>query len=376
MMSEDGSTLKVGLIGLGAVAEAHLEGASTAVGVDVVAGADLDPLRLGQMTERWRIKGYADPGEMIDAEKLDIVCVLTPAATHREVTRLAAERGVHVLCEKPMAVTLDDGRAMIADCARCGVKLAYGSTYRHLPAVREARKIVAQGGLGDLLLLSEHVVGGAGPGAWREYGPHHYPAGGPGGGGMGLVDHGVHMVDVFRWLTGSEVEFVVGRGNLSGGNPHAEFLTMFFFSGAVGQLVYNEITFAADLPSEGIFSWGGRWSGDGSVIAGGGWDSHPLSIRVHGTQGALRILPYAHHLFHFTEGAVRQVPFEGSPMPGNFTRQLESFAHSVRHDVEPEVTGEDGLRALEVILAAYDSFAKKRFVGPISSRSSSAIHDA
>jgi predicted dehydrogenase len=181
---------------------------------------------------------------------------------------------------------------------------------------------------------------------------------------MGLVDHGIHLIDVFRWLTKSEVETVVGRGNISGDAPQTEFLTMVFSSGAVGQLIYNEVTFPSDMPNEGIFSWGGRWAADGRVLPGGNWDDHPVSIRVHGTGGALRIFPYADQLFQFCEGETRQITLEGRPMPGNFTHQLESFAECVRNDTEPEATGEDGLRALEVVLAAYESAEEKRFVSP------------
>jgi len=363
-MVDHESPLKVGMIGLGAVAEAHLAGAVNARGTKVVAAAEIDPDRLAEMTGRWQIKGYPDAAEMIDAEQLDIVCVLTPALTHRKITRLAAERGVHVLCEKPMAITLSDCRTMIADCERCGVKLGYGSTFRFLPAVRRAKEIVARGEVGHVLFLTEHYVGGKGPEAWHGYGPHHYPTGGPGGGGMGLVDHGIHLVDIFRWLTASEVETVVGRGNISGGEPKTEFITMVFGCGAVGQLIYNEITFSSDLPAEGIFSMGGRWSTDGRILPGGAWDSHPLSIRVHGTKGALRIFPYANHLFQFTGHAITQIPLDGAPMPGNFTTQLESFADCVRHDLEPEATGEDGQRSLAVVLAAYQSAAEKRLVSP------------
>lgn len=363
-MSGQDQVMRVGLIGLGAVAEAHLAGASSAHGVAVVAGADINPERRASMAARWGIRTYPDAVELLDAERLDIACVVTPAATHRELTRLAAERRVHVLCEKPMAVSLEDAEAMVESCNRLEVKLFYGSTYRFLPAVREAKRLITDGAIGDVVLLAESIVGGCGVEGWREFGPHHYPAGGPGGGGMGLVDHGVHLVDVFRWLTASEVETVVGRGNISGGAPSTEFLTMVFSSGAVGQLLYNEVTHASDLPWEGLFSWGGRWASDGTIVAGGGWDCHPLSIRVHGTHGALRIFPYANHLFHLTASSTREVPLDGPPMPGNFTRQIESFSDSVRRNLAPEVTGEDGLRALSVILAAYESFSRRCFASP------------
>jgi predicted dehydrogenase len=61
---------------------------------------------------------------------------------------------------------------------------------------------------------------------------------------------------------------------------------------------------------------------------------------------------------------MRQIPLEGPPMPGNFTNQLEAFAECVRNGTDPEATGEDGLRSLAVVLAAYRSSEEKRFVSP------------
>jgi len=354
--------LQVGLIGLGAVAEAHLAGAARAAGVQVVAGADLDPVRREAASARWNIRVYADVGEMLEREELKIACVLTPALTHRELALEAARRGVHVLCEKPLAASVEDARAIVGECARHGVKLFYGSTYRFLPAVRRAKDIVESGELGEIRLLFESFVGGAGIDSWRDLGSGHYPPGEPGGGGRGLVDHGIHLVDVFRWMTGSEVAMVAGRGNTSCAPPQPELLSMFFQSGAVGQLLYDEATFPTDLPWEGQFSWGGRWAEDGRVLPGGVWDDQPMSIRVHGTRGSLRIFPYGNHLFHSSEGQIRQVPLEGEPMPGNFTLQLESFARSVRDNTAPEITGEDGVRALEIVHAGFRSWVERSFV--------------
>ena len=113
-----------------------------------------------------------------------------------------------------------------------------------------------------------------------------------------------------------------------------------------------------------IFSLGGRWAADGRVVAGGAWDPHPVSIHVHGTRGALRIFPYAHHLFLSNAQGMTEVALEGTPMPGNFTAQLESFACCIRERREPEVAGEDGVRALAVVLAAYRGAAERRFVDP------------
>jgi predicted dehydrogenase len=353
---------RLGLIGLGEVAEVHLEAYKNIEGIEVVAGAELRKDRLRQLANKWKIEGYTSYEEMLRKEHLDIVCVLTPARAHREVMEKTADYGVHVLCEKPLAVTLADAEAMIEACKRKKVKLCYGASYRFLPACRKAKEIIDKGLLGNLSLLMECFVGGRGIQHWQDLGPGHYPEGGPGGGGMGLIDHGIHLVDLFLWYTGNSVEYVVGRGNYSGQDPKTEFLTMIFANGTIGQLVYNEATFSSDMPAEGLFSWGMSWDIHGKLLPGGTWDPHPGTIRIHGEKGALRIFPYANKLFFFTNGKTEQIDVGGPPMPANFALQMESFVDRLVRDEEPEVTGRDGWKALAVLLAGYQSFETRKMV--------------
>lgn len=353
---------RVGLIGLGEVAEVHLEAYKNIEQIEVVAGAELRKERLNRIVKQWKIEGYTSYDEMLHKERLDIACVLTPARAHREVTEKAADYGIHVLCEKPLAVTLTDAEAMIETCKKKKVKLCYGASYRYLPACRKAKEIIDKDLLGNLSVLMECYVGGQGIQQWKDLGPGHYPEGGPGGGGMGLMDHGIHLVDLFLWYVDSRVEYVVGRGNYSGQNPKTEFLTMIFTNGTIGQLVYNEATFFSDMPAEGLFSWGMSWDIHGNILPGGIWDPHPGTIRVHGEKGALRIFPYANKLFFFTNGKIEQIEVKGPPMPSNFVFQMESFVERLGRDEEPKVTGRDGWKALEVILAGYQSFETKKMV--------------
>lgn len=355
-------SLRVGVIGLGEVAELHLEAYRDLDGIEVVAGADPRQERLNEIAGRWGIRGYGDYEEMLDKEKLDIACVLTPASSHAKITRDVAKHRVHVLCEKPLALTLDDAAAMIDTCRDEGVGLCYGSSYRFLPPVVKARELVGQGRLGRVTLLMEVLVGGRGRRCHQELSHHHYPTGGPGGGGMGLVDHGIHLMDVLPWLAGAEVETVVGRGNRSGAAPGPEFLTMTLDNGAVAHLVYNDATFASDMPQEGMFSWGRSWDVQGNLVPGRGWDEHPQSIRIHGEEGALRIFYYANKLFFFAENTREQVRVPDRPLPSNFGLQMLSFARSIERGEEPEVTGADGMKALRVLLAAYESQESNRVV--------------
>lgn len=352
--------LRIGLIGLGNVSAAHLHAYKEVDQIEVVAGADLLSDRLQKTMESWNIKGYSDYEEMLKKEDLDIACVLTPPLTHRTITEKVAEYGVSVLCEKPIALTIDDANAMIQKCRKEGVKLCYGSTYRFLPACRKAKEIIDEGKLGNLFIMIELLLVGAGVQNWKPL--ISYPIGGPGGGGWSLIDHGIHLVDLFRWFTRSEVESVFGRVHCSGEAPGSEYLTIRFENEAIGQLISNESTFSSDMPNDGIFSWGMSWGLNGDFIPYTGWEPHPGNIRIHGERGALRVFHYANKLFFFGEARQEQVRVLDRPFPANFALQMESFANRLLQDEDPEVTGIDGLKALQVILAACESYKTEKAV--------------
>jgi len=352
--------LRVGLIGLGNVALAHLEGYRALDQIEVVAGADIRPDRARMMAERYGFTPYPDYRQMLDREQLDLVAVLSTVATHREAVEAAADRGLHVLCEKPLALTLEDADRIIGRCRERGVKLFYASSYRFLPPVVKARELIAAGEIGEVRLITETMIGGSGPSGYQDMGPHHYPAGGPGGSGNGLVDHGIHLADIFPWLLGAEITAVFGRGQISGEAPLAEYMVMEFGTGAVGQLIYDDATWPAELPSEGLFSWGPSWdemaSGNESR-RGAQWQARPGSISVYGSKGTLRIFHYANKLFLRTARGTEQIRVADAPMPAQFAAEMASFVEAIEAGEQPKVTGEDGRRALAAVLGVYRSMA-------------------
>jgi predicted dehydrogenase len=352
--------LRVGLIGLGAVGRLHLEAYRTASRIEVVAVAEPDRDRRA-VASAPGVGLYADAADMLAREQLDIACVLTPAANHAAMTVLCAAAGVHVLCEKPMAVSLDDASAMIEACRAAGVRLAYGASYRFLPAVARARALIAEGALGEVVLLREQSIGGAGPASRVVMPAAHYPVGQPGGSPMGLVDHGVHLIDAFAWMTGARVVSALGRGNVSGQPLGAEYLVMTLSNGAVGSLLYDEGTFPTELPPEGLFSWGASWDADG-YHPGGVWAPSPGTIHVYGTRGALRIAHYANALFLIDKDGPRQVPLEGRPAPYHFAAQIDAFAEDLMAGRPPRSDAADGLTALKVLMAAYRGDAETRLI--------------
>jgi predicted dehydrogenase len=222
--------------------------------------------------------------------------------------------------------------------------------------------MIEHGDIGNVCLMMETYVGGGGPENWHDLGPHHYTPGGPGGGGMGIVDHGIHTADAFQWLSGSDVEHVFGRGNYSGKTPSTEYVTMLFKNGAIGQFIYNEVTFPSVTPYEGMFSLGASWGVSGDLLPPGNWDPQPGSLHVHGDKGALRVFHYANRLYFLGADQQQEVPLLGRSNPCHFGTQIRSFANSILRDETPAVTGRDGLRALRVILAAYESQKKKALI--------------
>jgi predicted dehydrogenase len=323
--------------------------------VKIVSGAELKKELLNNVSSKWGFNGYTDFEKMIRKEDLDIVAVTTGPRYTRKITERAAEHGVNVLVEKPISLTVEDAKAMIRKCEKEGVKLFYGESFRFFPTIEMAKELIDESLLGDLQLLFEFFIGGQGSENFQPY--EIYADGDPGLGPMGLMDHGIHLVDIFRWFTGCNVEWVFGKGSRAGQPPQSEFLTIKYESGTIGQLVYNEATYPSDMPNEGIFSWGAYFAGGTSS-----WEAHPSSIRIHGSKGALRIFPYANKMFLFNKNGQRQIRVKDTQHPYHFGRQIDSFADSIIGDEEPKVTGMDGLKALQTILAAYESYETSKII--------------
>lgn len=347
----DRRRLRVGLIGMGAVGKLHHLAYGTALNVEVVAVCDTSAERLAAVPLRPGEAQYFFAEDMLQKERLDIACILTPPSSHEALTRLCAQHKVHVFCEKPLALSLESARAMIDAATEAGVELFYGSSYRFLPPVQAARRIIASGGLGDIRLIREQAIGSRGLDQMQVMHESHYPAGGPGGFAMGLADHGIHLIDVFGWLMGSTIRSSHGRANVSGRHALPEFLHLEFDNGAIGQLVYDEGTFPTELPTEGMFSAGDAWDADGFVGANT-WTKHPSSINVYGSKASLRIFHYANQLVRIDAEGLRQIPLKGAPSPHHFATQIDQFADDISNGRPASTPAKAGIEALRILLTA------------------------
>jgi UDP-N-acetyl-2-amino-2-deoxyglucuronate dehydrogenase len=327
-----------------------------ALGVNIVGVADPRAERRAEIAARYRLVTYECAESLLRAAKPNIVCILTPASTHRQMTELCAAAGAHVLCEKPMAVTIEDAHAMAEACRRAGVEFFYGSSYRYLPAMIEARRLIAAGGIGDVRLLTEQMIGGQGSDRYVAMSAAHYPVGGPGGGGYGLVDHGIHLIDVFPWLCHSRITRISGRGDRTGTAPRPEFAVMTLECGALASLIYDGSTFSTELPGEGAYSEARQWlDGRGWTGETGQWEASPGTLHLYGGSGSLRILPYANKLYMNDRQGSRELQLGGGTTPWHFGAQLTAFFDSIASQTPPPTSADDGLRALEALLAVYAS---------------------
>ena len=322
--------------------------------IDIAGAADPSPDARARAGADHNFACYPSVDELLAEEPLDVLCVLSPARTHREVVEKAAAKGVAVLCEKPLASTVADATAMVRVCGEAGVPLGYGSSYRFLGAVRTARETIASGVIGAVTLLVETLIGGSGPDGQEQIGPEHYPLGVPGGTGMGLIDHGVHFVDIAPWLVDRATVSASGRGNTSGGPLRPEFVVLELEGGILAHFLCFDGSWSTALPGEGQWLAGAGWDVAGTYLPPGSWGQDLVEIHVYGSEGALRIAPYAHRLYRSGPDGITEVPIDGPPPPHHFALQLRAFVDAVRVGRPPPVPGERGLEVLGVLHSVYD----------------------
>ncbi|MCW4385907.1 Gfo/Idh/MocA family oxidoreductase [Salinibacterium sp. SYSU T00001] len=210
--------LRVAMIGYGFMGATHSQGWQTAprafdlpaaVEMAVVVGRNTDAVA-GFATQWGWAESATDWREVIARDDIDIVDIVTPGDSHAEIAIAALDAGKHVLCEKPLANTVDEAEAMQAAASRAaerGIRAMVGFTYRRVPAVTFLRDLIAQGKVGTVQQVrasyrQDWLVDPRAPLAWRLQKEH------AGSGALG--DIGAHAIDLVQFVTGLAVESVSG----------------------------------------------------------------------------------------------------------------------------------------------------------------------
>ncbi|MWC30976.1 Gfo/Idh/MocA family protein [Paenibacillus sp. MMS18-CY102] len=190
--------LRVGIIGCGGIANGkHLPALSKNKHVEIVAFCDIEEERAAAAQQQYGSEGsriYTDYKELLLDGSIDIVHVLTPNDSHSFITIDSLEAGKHVMCEKPMAKTAQEGRAMLAAAKRTGKKLSIGYNNRFRPDSQHLKKVCEKGALGDIYYAKAHAIRRRAVPTWGVFLDEEKQGGGP------LIDIGTHALDLTLWM--------------------------------------------------------------------------------------------------------------------------------------------------------------------------------
>ena len=295
-------------------------------GVELTGIWDADPARARAAAERASTRAVPLVEDLLSM--VDGVVITSPNADHRELTERAAAAGVDVLCDKPLAVTVADAEAMVAACDHAGVRLMTAFPMRFSPAIRSLESSVRSGALGSIVCL-EGVNTGRMP---DTLAPWFVDPARSGGGA--LMDHVVHLADLYRWILRDEVVEVYAVAN--------RILQERFDRVETGGLVMLRFASGAFATIDC------SWSKPRSYPTWGG-----LAIDAIGTAGAIRVDAFRQRLaIYGGPGTDVAWPSWG---PDEDQGTLDEFVAVVAERRAPAVSGVDGLRAVEIVAAAYRS---------------------
>lgn len=334
--------IKVAVFGCGAIAQRrHIPEYAENQHVELVAFADPNLERAQEMVELYGGKAYTSYEEILANEDIDAVSVCTPNYLHAPMTIAAANAGKHVLVEKPMACSIEEAEQMIEAAHKNNVYLMVGHNQRLMPPHVKAKEILDSGKLGKVLTFRTSF-GHPGPEAWSVDGADSWFFRKEEAimGAMG--DLGVHKSDFIRYLLNDEVADVasfIGTLHKEGTEVDDNATCLLRMkSGAIGTLVA---------------SWTQYKGGDNSTIL---WCENGV-MKIGTVEGNEVIV-------ELTDGTVEtyQVGMMSTNEKQVPSGVIDAFVESITTNTPPTISGEEGLRAVKVILGAFESQKTGRVV--------------
>ena len=331
---------RVGLIGSGWISRTYMQAFSHVPEGEVVAVWSRQRESAERFAREFEIEVATDRVEEL-LPQVDVVCVNSPNACHAQHAVAAASARKHVIVEKPLAVSLEEGSAIIDACADAGVGLAYAEELAFVPKFERAREILESGALGEILYLTQREAHG-GP-----YSPWFFSREEAGGGV--LMDMACHAIELVRW--------VLGKPSVTQVTAH------------VANVLHRDKTELEDHSVIHLeFADGITATCEASWVLQGGMQSR---LEIWGAEGYLDVdLLHGSGLELYTQ---RGSPQHQAP-PGwsmtltdwvvenGYPQELSHFLQCFREGATPRESGADGLVVLETLVAAYESAATGRTV--------------
>ncbi|MDD9267744.1 Gfo/Idh/MocA family protein [Paenibacillus sp. GCM10023248] len=328
--------VRFAVIGAGVIAPSHAKAIAGNSEAELVAVADVEPDKANKLAEDFSIPYvYRDYQELLKRDDIDAITVAVPSGYHAEVVIAAAEAGKHVLVEKPLDITADSMTRMISACRQADVKLGCVFQRRVTEASIVAKQAIESGKLGKL------VLGDAYQKSYRS--PQYYKSAGWRGtwaidGGGALMNQGVHGIDLIQWLMG---------------DVHSVFA---YSSALVREIEVEDTAVAVVKYKSGAF---GVIQGTTSVYPG-----QETRFELHGEKGTIIFDDSGFKQWKFAdheEAMPQVVPRVGaSSDPAQIANDghfilVDDLIQAIRENRDPLVSGEEGRKAVDLILAIYES---------------------
>ncbi len=336
-------TFGFGIIGTGMIGNFHAKAIRGLGNARLVAVFDQVEERAGKFAQEQGVKSYPTLEAFLGDPEIDVVTIGTPSGSHMEPTIMAAKFGKHVVCEKPLEVSLTRIDQMIEAHQKAGTKLGGVFNSRYEPVNQMLKKVISAGRLGK-------ITYGAGFVPWfrtQEY----YDQGGWRGtwkfdGGGALMNQGTHTVDLLLWLMGSPVKRVTAFTALLG---HTKLEVE---DTAVGALEFANGALGILFASTAL------------------WPGLPARVELGGTGGTIISETSCLKVFNFAqpESGDEKIleEFGKPPVTGgasdpkaisadNHTRNFAAFLKALDEKKEPELNGREARKAVQVVLSVYES---------------------
>lgn len=345
---------RIGIVGCGGIANGkHLPSLKKLDNVEIVAFCDIIPERAEKAASEYGAEGakvYSDYRELLQDKSLDIVHVLTPNDAHAEITIAALEADKHVMCEKPMAKTAADARAMVEAAKRTGKKLTIGYNNRFRPDSLHLKKLVEEGQLGDIYFAKAHAIRRRAVPTWGVFLDGEKQGGGP------LIDIGTHALDLTLWMMNNYKPKVVL------GTKYHELSQRENAANAWGP--WDPAKFTVEDSAFGMIVM----ENGATVMLESSWalntlDVHEAKCSLSGTEAGadmkngLRINGEEYGRMYTKEAELGSggVAFYEGKAENDADTEMRSWIRAVDQDLEPVVTPEQACVVSEILEAIYES---------------------
>lgn len=332
--------MRVAIIGAGLQARRRAPAVIEGLETDLVAIAAAHQDKACALAQRMGCEAMIGWESVINRKDIDAVIVCTPPHLHAPITIAAAQAGKHVLCEKPLARTLEEAEQMLATAKQNEVVVKCGLNHRHHPGVKQAKEWLSQGRIGQLMFIRcryGHCGHPAYEKDWRSN--PQLVSGGQ------LMEHGIHALDLFRWFLGDFDEVMSFRQAYYWPIQPLEDNAFALFRTSSGQVasLHSSLTQWKNLFSFEIFGQ------DGYVVVEGLGGSY-------GTERA--ILGKRDFTAPFGE---QTIEYRGEDR--SWYEEWKEFVAAAQEGRKPLGSGEDGQEAMRLVFAAYESARKEKVIG-------------